>query len=236
MRRDLAGAVVGASVLALAVPERREWVRGMLGRLARVLGAYGGERVATKLLLKKTAGCLDAAGVPFLLAGGGSCWACGGPFPRDFDLAIRPADTERAGEALRSAGLRIIRRPEDWLFQAYEHGLKIDVLYRPAGYTVDDELFGRAREFEVDGVMMKVLPLEDVFVARLLTLREDTAWKLTRYLASARAVREQVAWNEVEARTAQHPFAHVFLTLLDDLGIIGDGAPPDRTVDRGRPS
>jgi hypothetical protein len=224
MGRYLVGGIVGASAVALITPDRRRCVRGTLRRLARACGGFGDERVAKKLLLKKAAGYLDAAGVPFLLAGGTACWAYGGPFFKDVDLAIRSADVERAMAALRSAGLRIVRRPEHWLFQAYEHGLNVDVIYRPVGYRVQDELFHRSR-IEVDGVMMSVLPLEDVFVSRLLSVSEDTVSKLERYLASARAVREQVDWMDVDARTAHSPFARAFFTMLSELGIVDLAAP-----------
>ncbi len=166
MGRAAAGAVLGAALVAGLNDDRRQWARGAARRVARRCGAFGDTRVATKLLLKKAAGCLDANGVPFLLAGGGACWAHGGPFPKDFDLFVAPADAGRALAALRAGGFRIVRRPEEWLFQAYEHGLKIDVVSEPAGLEIGSEVFARAARLGVDGVEMRVLCLEDVFVTR----------------------------------------------------------------------
>jgi len=224
MRRELSGAAFGAGVIALLSDERRAWARGTVGRLARACGAFGGTQVATKLLLKKTAGCFDEVGVPFLLAGGGACWVRGGPFPRDFDLVVAPADVERAIGVLAAAGLRAVRCPEQWLFQAYDHGLRVDVLFRPIGVSVD-ELFRRADEFEVDGVLMKVICLEDVFAWRLLAITEDTLYRFERLLPSARAVREQVDWAEVEERTTTSPFARSFFTLLRALDVVALAEP-----------
>ena len=221
--------MTGGCTVALANAERRSWIQAAMRRLARSGGAFGGTRVATKLILKKAAGSLDGAEVPFLLAGGAACWAHGGPFPRDIDLLIAPVDVERAIAALESSGLRAVRRPEGWLFQAYDHGLKVDVVYRLLGFRVDDELFRRADLLEVDGVAMKVLRLEDVFVSRLLAVTEYTLSRLEGVLASARAI-EQVDWEEVELRTAQSPYARAFFVV--ELGIVIRAEQPGTHVSR----
>ena len=36
----------------------------------------------------------------------------------------------------------------------------------------------------------------------------------------ARAIREQVDWRSVAARTTASPFARTFLTMLEELGVI----------------
>ena len=41
-----------------------------------------------------------------------------------------------------------------------------------------------------------------------------------RRLEIARSLREQIDWNDVEARTRQSPFARAFFTLGEGLGII----------------
>jgi hypothetical protein len=220
MKREVAGLALGAAAVALANAERRAWSRAVVKRAARALGAAGDPRVPTKLMLKRSAGVLDDADVPFFLSGGAACWAYGGPFPKDVDIVIAPGDVERATTALAAAGLRIVCRPERWLFQAYDHGLKVDVIYRPLGFAVDEALFRRSPRFEVDGVAMRVLCLEDVFVSRLLAVTVETLPRLARVLESARALREQVDWREVESRTAHSPFAKAFFTLVAELGVV----------------
>ena len=55
--------------------------------------------------LKKSAAALREADVQFLLGGSLASWARGGPETRhDLDLVIKPADVERALEALQEAG------------------------------------------------------------------------------------------------------------------------------------
>jgi len=41
----------------------------------------------------------------------------------------------------------------------------------------------------------------------------------------ARALREQIDWEEVRARTEASPFAKAFFTLVESLGVV-DGAGP----------
>ena len=49
--------------------------------------------------MKKAAGTLNDAGIPFVLGGGLACWARGGPkTEHDVDLLVKPEDAERAQE------------------------------------------------------------------------------------------------------------------------------------------
>ena len=66
---------------------------------------------------------------------------------------------------------------------------------------------------------MRVLCLEDVFVTRLLAVTDDTLSRFERLIEAARALREQVDWDEVETRTTASPYARSFLTLLRALGV-----------------
>jgi hypothetical protein len=36
----------------------------------------------------------------------------------------------------------------------------------------------------------------------------------------ARALREQIDWNDVRARTESSPFAKAFFTLVEELGVV----------------
>jgi len=57
--------------------------------------------------MKKAAGVLHEAGVPFLLGGGLACWARGGPkTEHDVDFLVRPKDAVRAQQALALTGMR----------------------------------------------------------------------------------------------------------------------------------
>jgi putative nucleotidyltransferase-like protein len=176
--------------------------------------------------LKKAAGALRGAGVPFMLGGGLAAWARGGPkSDHDLDLILKPEDADEALDALAALGMRPERPPEGWLYKAWdENGVMVDLIFQPVGLPVTDEALARADELEVEAVPMRVMALEDVLVTKLFAVDEQ-ALDYKPLLEMARSVREQIDWDDVRARTAQSPYAAAFFTLVEELGI----APPPRS-------
>ena len=170
--------------------------------------------------MKKAAGVLRAADVDFLLGGGLACWARGAPkTEHDVDFLVRPADAERARQALADAGMRTEKPPEGWLLKAYDGDVLIDLIFDPQGGPIDDAAFSRGEDLEVHATRMKVAALEDVMTQKLLALSEQEP-DYSSVLELARSLREQVNWGDVRARTANAPFAKAFFTLLDELEIV----------------
>jgi predicted nucleotidyltransferase len=173
-----------------------------------------------KETLKKAAGALRRAEVPFLLGGGLATWVRGGPeSDHDLDLFVKPEDAERALEVLSEEGMRPEKPPENWLFKAWDGDVMVDLIFAPSGETISDENFERADELEVNAVRMHVASLEDVIAAKLLALGEHEV-DYSPILEMARSVREQVDWTQVRARTEGSPYAKAFFTLVKELGII----------------
>jgi predicted nucleotidyltransferase len=169
--------------------------------------------------LKHAAAALREADVPFVLGGGLAIWARGGPeTEHDVDLFVRPADAERAWEALADVGFRTEEPPEGWLYKGFRDGVMVDLIYEPTGLEVDDEFFARAEELDVHAVQMAVMRADDVLVAKLLAMREHQV-DYEQVLEIARTVREQIDWDEVRERTDGSPYAKAFLTLVDELGV-----------------
>jgi len=181
-----------------------------------------GDRQFERLLaaMKRAGGALNDAGVPFALGGGLACWARGAPkTEHDVDLLVRPADAERAQQALAAAGMRTETPPEGWLLKAYDGEVLVDLIFEPQGGPIDDGLFERADELEVHAMRMQVAALEDVLVQKLLALKEQEP-DFSSVLELARALREQVDWDDVRRRTEGSPFAKAYFTLLDELEIV----------------
>jgi hypothetical protein len=66
---------------------------------------------------------------------------------------------------------------------------------------------------------MKVAALEDVLVQKLLALRKQGP-DYSSVLEFARALREQIDWDDVRERTKESPFAKAYFTLLNELEIV----------------
>jgi hypothetical protein len=180
--------------------------------------------------MKTAAGALRAAGVDFMLAGGLAVWARGGPTTEhDIDFLVRPADAQAAQDVLVAAGMRPESVPEEWLLKVWDGDVLVDLIFCPAGGPVGDPEFARADELEVMAVRMPVAAASDVLATKLLAITEQHP-DYTATLELARALREQIDWDAVRAKTSGSPFAQAFFTLVEELGIAEAPAAPPRRL------
>jgi hypothetical protein len=170
-------------------------------------------------VMKRVAAILRDNDVPALLGGGMAVWARGGPVTtRDVDFYLRPADADRALEALEDAGLRTETPPEGWLYKAWDSDQLVDLIFEPSGGPIDDGHFERAEQLEVMAQPLLVSAVDDLIAAKLLSLREQEL-DYQPALEIARSLREQIDWDSVRERTSASPFAKAFFTLVEELGI-----------------
>ena len=139
---------------------------------------------------------------------------------------VKPEDADRALEALEAAGMRPERPPEGWLYKAWDGDILVDLIFYPKGMEIDDDAIARGEDIEVLAMPIKVMALGDVLCTKLLALHEHNV-DYTSVLQMARSLREKVDWEAVRARTDRSPFARAFFTMLEGIGIIGDGEPAD---------
>jgi hypothetical protein len=171
-------------------------------------------------IMKRAAGTLRDANVPFLLAGGIACWARGAAeTDHDVDFLVKPADAERALESLASTGMRPDRPPEGWLYKAWEGDAYVDLIFETSEGPVTDDHFERAEEREVYSVRMRVASLEDILVTKLLALTEMDL-DYGPVVEISRSLREQIDWAHVRERTNDSPYAKAFFTLVEELEIV----------------
>src|SRR6266542_827262 len=76
---------------------------------------------------------------------------------------------KRAAAALRDADIPFLLGGG---LAGWDRDLLIDLIFDPIGNPVDDAMFERADDLEVQAVAMKVMSLEDVMVTKLLAMRE----------------------------------------------------------------
>jgi hypothetical protein len=182
--------------------------------------------------LKKAAAALQSAEVPFCLAGSLSAWVRGGPeSSHDLDFAIREQDLLRAADALEAVGMQIEVPPEEWLIKAWDgtpgDGTLVDLIYDPAGVPITDAVLERAHVMDVLAQAMPVLDPTDLMVMKLLSLHEQNL-DFTSAISTARAIREQIEWEQLRERTDHSPYAEAFFVMARRLGLmpqIGDPTP-----------
>ena len=180
--------------------------------------------------LKRSVAALEGERIAYLLGGSLASWARGGPQTRnDLDLMVRPADAQRALKALEDAGMKPESPPEDWLYKAWDGEVLVDLIFHPAGLSLDDEVFERGERLRVLGMNVEVLSIEDVVTTKLMAIDEH-AIRYESLLQIARALREQIDWGAVRARTASSPFSRPFFVLLEELEIIGERPARENTV------
>ncbi|MDQ3587539.1 MAG: nucleotidyltransferase family protein [Actinomycetota bacterium] len=180
--------------------------------------------------LKRSVAALEAAGIPYLLGGSLASWARGGPQTRnDLDLMILPGDAERALKVLEEAGMRPEKPPEEWLFKAWDGNVLVDLIFGPVGLPLGEEVFQRGERLRVLGMNVQVMSIEDVMTTKLLAIDEH-AIRYESLLEIARALREQIDWPAVRARTAHSPFSRPFFLLLEELEILGERRAGGNTV------
>ena len=176
--------------------------------------------------LKKAVAALREAEVPFLLAGSLAVWARGGPETRhDLDFVVKEEDVERAVEVLAEAGMKPERPPEEWLWKACDGEVLIDLIFRPRGLEVTDEVIARGEFLHVLGITIPVMSIEDVLATKLLALHEHQL-DFTGLVRIARAVREQIDWRYLRERTSDSPYAAGFFAMCEELGIATDASGP----------
>jgi hypothetical protein len=170
--------------------------------------------------MRKAAGALRDAHIPFALAGSIAVYAHGGPdTDHDVDFLVKPEDADRALEALAEAGFRVHRPAEGWLYKALDPtGALIDVIFEPTTGPVTDELLARADLVEVHAIHVPVLSPTDVLASKLLTLREHNL-DFAPMLEIARSLREQIDWDDLRRRTNGSAYAKPFFTLVEELGL-----------------
>ena len=90
--------------------------------------------------------------------------------------------------------------PEEWLVKAWDGDVLVDLIFGPKGLPMTDEVIARGEELAVLGMEIRVMALEDVLTTKLMALTEH-ALRYEGLLRIARALREQVEWDAVRART-----------------------------------
>ncbi len=182
--------------------------------------------------LRRTLVVLRDVDVRYALAGSVASWARGGPETvNDLDLIVAPDDAERAFEALKASGMEGEVPPEGWLYKLRDGGVEIDLIFKVTGVEDVHEILERSEVMRVASLDCPVARVEDHLTPKLLAFNEHYL-DYTGALRVARALREQVDWEQLRERACHSPYARGFFGLLEALDVIPgeDGARPGPTA------
>jgi hypothetical protein len=178
--------------------------------------------------LRRTIVVLRDIDVRYALAGSVASWARGGPETvNDLDLIVAPEDAEKAFEALKGSGMEGEIPPEGWLYKLQDGDVEIDLIFKVTGVDDVHEIIDRSELMRVASLDCPVARVEDHLTPKLLAFNEHYL-DYTGALRVARALREQVDWEQLRRRTCHSPYARGFFALLEALEIIPAEESPGR--------
>ena len=163
------------------------------------------EREAIYAMLAEVMRIFESANLLYVVGGGLAAEAyhlreCA----NDVDLFVRTVDAPRAGEVLSRAGFRTWVEDARWLYKASRDGVTVDVIHESKGLVrVGDETMRRARLMSIHGVLVRVMPPEDLFVMKALaaTSRAPKHWLDAVHLLTT----QPMDWAYLVSRVGQNP-------------------------------
>jgi hypothetical protein len=127
---------------------------------------------------------------------------------KDIDLFIRPEDRQGFIDALTGAGFDDYFDQKEydrsWIYRGYRDGAIIDVIWQMANHRalVEESWLSGGRTVWIHGMQLSVLPLEELFWAKLYVLQRDRCdWPdLLNLLYS---VSDQIDWDRLLDRVGR---------------------------------
>ena len=156
-------------------------------------------------VLAEADAALAAADVPYLLIGGQASAVLGRRRASgDIDILVAPHEAHRALEALAAARFDTDQTNPHWIFKATKDGVLLDLLFKVKGdIYLDADMLARAPLHEVAGRLVRIMPAEDLVVAKALAHDEESSrhW----FDALALIAQAPLDWEYLLRRAAKGP-------------------------------
>lgn len=121
--------------------------------------------------------CLVASGVPFMIGGAYAMREYADIFrdTKDLDVFCKPSDYPALLEALSGRGYRTEVVDASWLAKAFQGEYYVDLIFNSGNGVapVDDTWFQHAREVELLGQSVKLIPAEEELWQKCLVLSRE---------------------------------------------------------------
>jgi hypothetical protein len=155
----------------------------------------------------KALDALDRAGLSYMLGGAlalnayTSIWRN----TKDLDVFVAHRDVARVLEALEKAGFETEVAEPHWLAKVWKGDLFVDVIHAndSGTVTVAGSWFANAREIEVLGRRVRVIPAEEMFLSKIFVASRDR-WDMSDVLHLIFAKREELDWERILAGVGEH--------------------------------
>jgi predicted nucleotidyltransferase len=173
----------------------------------------GADRESVAAALRDVVGAFEAADIHYLLIGGLASTVLGRPrFTDDIDVFVYREEAERALEALAGAGFETEETNPEWIYKGRRDGVLVDVIFWVKGdIYLDEEMLERAPREEFEGIVVNVVPPEDLIVIKAAVHDEQNPHHWGDALGLI-AVAE-LDW-EYLARRARHSARRVLALLI----------------------
>jgi hypothetical protein len=169
---------------------------------------------------------LNEAQIPFLVGGAYAFQRYTGisRHTKDFDIFVKPEDSERVLELLGQNGCETEMTFSHWLGKAYCGDLYVDVIFRSGNGVaeVDDEWFDNAMSDDVLGIPVKLSPAEEMIWTKAF-VQERERYDGADIAHLLRAWSEKMDWKRLLRR-----FGPYWRVLFGHLVLFGFVYPGER--------
>jgi hypothetical protein len=162
---------------------------------------------AEREIYKRALAALNAAGVPYVVAGAYAIYEHTGIYrqTKDLDLFCEPAAVVRAMEVLKAAGFRTRLEQSHWLAKALDDPYFIDIIYGMGNglALIDEDWYRYSKPAILAATPVRVAPPEELLWHRLFIgerHRQDMA-DIAHLLLT---MGHQMDWNRLLAKTGEH--------------------------------
>lgn len=170
---------------------------------------------------------LEATGIEYVVFGGIAVWGYGQRrFTKDIDLLLRPADADRALNALTAQGFATVKTDPTWLYKASKDGASVDIVFEVArGYVSCDEVLDRAQRATIDGVELPVISPEDLILVKLAVIKSIRADDWFDCIAVIKGTGGQLDWSYMVEHSRSDPRRLLSLLLFAKTAGCEDEVP-----------
>ena len=162
---------------------------------------------AEREIYKRALAALNAAGVPYVVAGAYAIYEHTGIYrqTKDLDLFCEPSAVIQAMEVLKAAGFRIRLEQAHWLAKALDDPYFIDIIYGMGNglALIDEDWYRHSKPAILAATPVRVAPAEELIWHRLFISerhRQDMADIAHLLLTHG----HQLDWNRLVAKTGEH--------------------------------